>query len=103
MDFNGAAEQGAYSRSYDAFRHAGGSSVVESTSMIMLDGSDLACASAAEFRCSFLYFCASLADGVMKQFKHEAKGCQVFLIDGAIIVTLKCFAYDGVYFALRSR
>jgi hypothetical protein len=38
---------------------------------------------------------------MIEQFEYESKGCEVFFVDGAVIVALERFAYDSVDVALH--
>src|SRR5258708_6757211 len=58
---------------------------------------------ASEFGGAHLHCRVSFSNRVMKQFDHEAKGRQIFFVDGAVIVALERVADDGIHFALHGQ
>jgi hypothetical protein len=46
---------------------------------------------------------AAVGYGMIEQFEHEAKGCEVFFVDGVIVVALERVADNGIDLALHQQ
>ena len=44
---------------------------------------------------------AAVGDCMIEQFEYESKSCDVFFVDGAVIVAIECFADDSIDVALH--
>lgn len=59
------------------------------------------CRASNRFKGTSLQRSSPFDDGMVQQFKHQAKGCQLFFFDGGIIVTFERFRDDCVSLALQ--